>query len=543
MNNDGNYLNHSAPTFVLVSEQHIEGHKMYPILTGAQKYYLSMFVLLAIINKCHGQFSAASSQQKSAPVPVSGDSAEETLTTRKSSTSLSTNSASKSSKKTSLGVNNSKDSDSEGNSFWSSFLGDSFPNTESKTSSRKTSGRKLGSRVSGNRIGGSDNRNECDSTSTSNGQEKISSVRVSKQQDKKHGISQTDTTKSDGHLEASSHALLLQHQSTTNDSKELSLNQNKNEADAGHLYAPENANSEKVDYNTQEVAIAPAESETKAISERLKPSPGKSQKGKKKPLSPETEACKSHDNSSLQDVSVVKNSELLKEKRSNAGYKGPQSLSELEAPSPNTDPVYSKQNEKSAESQKAVQSTQDASPSNRLSTQVVVEGFANAITESVSSDHDESSVVDPVDNAAISDIAVHDIQQEPSEQNKVFDVKPLASSTPNRHAKEQSVSLDKRAKPELMPPQTPDDNLNQNEDPLADVVYESKSPVSNIIDNKTISENVSEMFVEAVSIAEIKKSAHNIPKQEIEEIACEESAFGQADQVPLQQASTNSGEF
>ena len=51
------------------------------------------------------------------------------------------------------------------------------------------------------------------------------------------------------------------------------------------------------------------------------------------------------------------------------------------------------------------------------------------------------------------------------------------------------------------------------------------------------------MFVEAVSIAEIKKSAHNIPKQEIEEIACEESAFGQADQVPLQQASTNSGEF
>ena len=55
MNNDGNYLNHSAPTFVLVSEQHIEGHKMYPILTGAQKYYLSMFVLLAIIKHRHAK--------------------------------------------------------------------------------------------------------------------------------------------------------------------------------------------------------------------------------------------------------------------------------------------------------------------------------------------------------------------------------------------------------------------------------------------------------------------------------------------------------
>ena len=505
---------------------------------------MSMFVLLAIINKCHGHFSAASSQQKSAPVPVSGDSVEETLTTRKSSTSLSTNSASQSSKKSSLGVNNSKDSDSEANSFWSSFLGDSFPNAESKTSSCKTSGRKLGSRVSGNRIGGSDNRNECDSTSTSNGQEKISSVRVLKQQDKKHDISQTDTTKSDEHLVASSHALLLQHQSTTNDSKELSLNQHKNEADAGHLYALENANSEKVDYNTQEVAIAPAESETKAKSERLKLSPGKSRKGKKKPLSPETDACKIHDNSSLQDVSVVKNSELLKEKRSNAGYKGPQSLSELESQSPNTDAVYSKQNEKSAaESQKAAQNTQDASPANRLSTQVVVEGCANAVTKSVSSDHDESSVVDPVDNAAISDIAGHDIQQEPSEQKKVFDVKPLASSTPNRYVKEQFVSLDERAKPELMPPQPADDNLNQSEDPVADVVYESKSPVSNIMDNKTISENVSEMFVEAASIAEIKESAHNTPKQEIEEIACEESAFGKPDQVPLQQPSTSSGEF
>lgn len=463
---------------------------------------------------------------------MSGDSAKETLTTRKSSTSLSANSASKSSRKTSSGVNDSKDSDSEGNSFWSSFLGDSFTNAESKTSSRKTSGRKLGSRVSGGRTGGSDNRNESDSASTSNGPENISSVRLLKQQDKKH-VNVTDTTKSDEHLVASSHALLLQKQSTTNDSKELSLNQDKNEADSVNLQGLENASTEKVDYNIQEVAVASAESETKAKSERLKLSPSsKSRKGKKKVLSPETDVCMSHDNASLQDVSAVKNSELLKEKRSNAGYKEPQSLLELETQSPNTDPLCSTQNEQSKESHKTADNTLDATPAHSLSTQVVVGGFANATTKSISSDHYESSVVHLTDNAVITDKARHEIQQEPSEQNKFFDVKPLASSTPNRCVKEQSALQDKAVKTELTPSQPADDNLNQSEDSLTDAVYESESPVTNVMDNKTISENVAEMFMEAASITDNKESGHDIPKQEIKEIASAASA-----------ASANSGEF
>ena len=441
-------------------------------------------------------------------------------------------------------MNNSKNSDSEGNSFWSSFLGDSFTNAESKTSGRKTSARKLGSRVSGNKIGGSDNRNESDSTTISNGQENISSVRLLKQQDTKHDINVTDTAKSDEHLLASSHALLLQQQSTTNDSKELSLYQGQNEADSVNLYALENASSENVDYNTQEVAVAPAESETKAKSERLKLSPsGKSRKGKKKALLPETDVYKSRGNAILQDVPAVKNSELLKEKRSNAGYKEPQSLLELEAQSPNADPVCSTQNEQSKESHKTAQNSLDTSPANDLGTQVVLEGLANAVTKLVSSDHDESPVVDAVENAAITDTAGHKIQQEPSEQNKVFDIKPLASSTPIHHVKERSVSLDKTAKTELTPQQPADDNLNQSEDSLADAVYEPKSPVSNIEDNKTISENVAEMFVEAASIAENSESVHNIPKQEIKEIASATSAAGNTDQVQLQQPSTNSGEF
>jgi len=488
-------------------------------------------------------FSADSSQQKSAPVPVSGESAEETLTTKKSSTSLSTNSGSKSSRKTFLGVNNTKDSDSEGNSFWSSFLGDSFTNAESKTSSRKTSARKFGSRVSGNRIGGSDNRSESDSTTSSNGQENISSLRLQKQQDNKHGINQADTTKSDVHLVASSHALLLQQQSTTNDSKELSLNQDKKDADSVDLYPLENASPEKVDYNIQEVAVVPAESETKTKSEGLKlSSSGKSHKGKQKT---ETDICKSHGNASLQEVSAVKNNELLKEERSNAGYKERQSLSELEAQSPNTDLVCSTQNKKSQESYKTAQNTLDASPANDGSTQVVVEEFANAVTKLVSSDHDKSSVVDPMDNAVITDRAGHEIQQESSEQNKVFDIKPLASSTPSRHVKEQSVSLDKTAKTDLTFPQLADNNLNQSEDSISDVVNGLESPVSNNEDNKTISENVAEMFVEAASIAENKESAHNTPKPEIRETASAESPVGNADHMLhiLQQPSTNSGEF
>ena len=488
-------------------------------------------------------FSAVSSQQKSTPVPVSGDSAEESLTTRKSSTSLSTNSASKSSRKTSLGVSNSKDSDSEVNSFWSSFLGDSLTNAESKTSSRKTSARKLGSRVSGNRTGGSDNRHESDSTTASNGQENISSVRLLKQQDKKHDVGATDTTKSDEHLVASSHALLLQQQSTANSSKELCLTQDKNKAESVKLNALKNIVPEKVDYNTQEEAVTPAESETKAKSERLKLSPSSKSrgKGKKKPLSPETDVSKSHGNPSLQDVSAVRNSELPKEKRSNAGYKEPQSLLELEAQSPNTDPVHSTQNDKSEESYKTAENTLDVTSASNLGTQVVVDGFANAITKSVNSDHDKLSVVDPMDNAVVTDAAGHEIQQEPSEQNKVFDVKPLASSTPNRRIKKESALLDQTAKTELIPSRPADDNINQTEDSLADVVYQSESPVSNITDNKTISENVAEMFMEAASIADNKKSAYNIPKQEVKEKASADS--GDADKEPIQQPSTNSGEF
>lgn len=99
--------------------------------------------------------STASSKQKSAlSSESSGSSKENSIARKSSSSSLSTTTASKSSRKSSPVIVNSTENDkAEGNSFWSSFLGDSFHSTakniDSKTSSHRTAGRKPGARVSG----------------------------------------------------------------------------------------------------------------------------------------------------------------------------------------------------------------------------------------------------------------------------------------------------------------------------------------------------------------------------------------------------------
>lgn len=98
-----------------------------------------------------------------------GDFVEEILIIRKFFILLIINLVLKLSKRIFLGVNNLKDSDSEGNLFWLLFFGDLVLNVEFKILSRKISGRKFGFRVSGNRIRGSDNRNEYDSISILNG--------------------------------------------------------------------------------------------------------------------------------------------------------------------------------------------------------------------------------------------------------------------------------------------------------------------------------------------------------------------------------------
>lgn len=481
--------------------------------------------------------SAASSKPKS--TSSSSSNAKESLTTRKSSSSSSATTTSKSSGKTSSDLNNSKESDSEGNSFWSSFLGDSFSstttNTESKTSSRRTSGRKLGSRsnstttVNEGNVGGGDDKNELESVNTSSN----SSGRTLKQHTKRN-INQTNTAKSDGNLQAS-HALLSHQEGTANGSKDLS-NQDENVTDFVNSQVVEDTSPEKAEFNTQELIVAPGESEKKLKSERLKlSSTGKTRKGNKEVFTPGNDVSKDQNDASLQDVSPVKNSEVSKEIKSNASHEEPASPSQ----SHNTETdIYSTPKWKPVESHETNENANTTQNTDIISSQDVGEGLSNVVSKSVNSDLNGSSFVDSTDNVVFTDKTGQEIQQGP-EQNKFLDVEPLASSTPNHHVKERSASLDKVTKLELTPSQPVDEYtevLNQKEDALVYAVQESESPITDAKEDKTVSENVAEMFKEATSFIEEKESTGS-RKQEIE--ACTDS---EVNKLPLQQSDTSNGE-
>lgn len=481
--------------------------------------------------------SAASSKPKS--TSSSSSNAKESLTTRKSSSSSSATTTSKSSQKTSSDLNNSKESDSEGNSFWSSFLGDSFSstttNTESKTSSRRTSGRKLGSRsnstttVNEGNVGGGDDKNELESVSTSSN----SSGRTLKQHTKRN-INQTNTAKSDGNLQAS-HALLSHQEGTANGSKDLS-NQDENVTDFVNSQVVEDTSPEKAEFNTQELIVASAESENKLKSERLKlSSTGKTRKGNKEVFTPGNDVSKDQNDASLQDVSQVKNSEVSKEIKANASHEEPASSSQ----SHNTETdVYSTPKWKPVESHETNENANTTQNTDIISSQDVGEGLSNVVSKSVNSDLNGSSLVDSTDNVVITDKTGQEIQTG-SEQNKFLDVEPLASSTPNHHVKERSASLDKVKKLELTPSQPVDEYtevLNQKENALVYVVQESESPITDAKEDKTVSKDVAEMFKEATSFIEEKESTGS-RKQEIE--ACTDS---EVDKLPLQQSDTSNGE-
>ena len=484
--------------------------------------------------KQHLSFAAASSKQKSTSSSQSGSSGKES--TRKSS-SLSAATTSKSSRKTSSDLKNLKDNDSEGNSFWTSFLGDSVSSntskSESKTSSHRTSGRKLGSRLSGGNVGGSDDKNEPDSVNTSKGNENTASARSLKQH-KKHDINLTDSAKSESNL------LISQQDSTTNGSKDVA---NQNTTDS--VNSQENACPEKAEYNTQELSVVPVETEreNRAKSERLKlSSSGESHKGnlKEKRKLPGDDVFKVGNDASMQDVSAVKNSDVSKEKKANADYKEPGSL--LESQSPDTDSSYSaKKSEQFEELHKTANNTLDSSHLHKLSSQDIGDRSSIIANESMSSDLDGPSLVDPTNNAVITDKSGYEIQQESAGQNKFLDVEPLASSTPNPCVKEQSISLDKTAvKTKLTPAQPTDENkedLNQNGDLLVYAVHGSEIATTGIKENITISENVAEMFMEAASIVEDKESPKSIPKQEINE--SDSDVTNAVNRLPLQQTSTN----
>lgn len=311
--------------------------------------------------------------------------------------------------------------------------------------------------------------------------------------------------------------LISQKENTTSGSKDLSLDENA--TDSVNSPAVENASPEKAENNTQQLSVASVESENKVKSERLKlSSPGKSHKGKKDVITPRNDVFKGQNDSFVQDVFAVKNSAVSKEKKTMAPHIEPGSLLEVESQSFNTDTA----GQLNESHHTAAENMLDTNHSHKLSSQEIGDGISNVASESMSSELNRSSVVDPTNTTVINDKAAQDVQQEPAEQNKFLDVEPLASSTPNRCVKEQ----DKVAKTELTPVQPADENkesLNQNEDLLLDAVHESDSSATGIKENSTISENVAEMFMEAASIVEDEESPQSIPKQEINETASGDS--------------------
>lgn len=444
--------------------------------------------------------------------------------TRKSS-SASLSAASKSSRNKSSDVKNSKDSSNEGSSFWSSFLGDSVSSdtlkAESKTSSHRINGKKLGLRVSGGNTGSSDDRNELNSANSTR-EKGNSSSRKSLKQDKKQDVNVTDSAKSESNLEAS-HVLTSQTESAANYSKDLSY-QDENVTDSANSKEVENAGLEKAECSsTPELSVAPVKRhESKEKSERLK----LFSSGKSEEITPGNDEFQGQINASMQGSSAGKNNEVSKEKRATAPHKEPGSLLEGESQSPNSDTVHSFQKKQLKQSQHTVE---NINHSHKLSSQLDSgDGFSKVACESVSSDLDGWSVMDPTDNAVIPVKTGHEIQQEPAEQNKFLDVKPLASSTPNHYVKKQ----DRQARTKLTHSQPANENkeeLNQNE---------SESSATGIKD--TTSENVAEVFLEAVSFVEDKQLPQSIPKQEFKEPTCVDSDVKNAvNQLTVRQTITN----
>lgn len=163
------------------------------------------------------------SKQESPSPSVSPDSTNKSSLTRNSSSSSSMTALLNSSRKSSSGVLNSKENNStEGSSFWSSFVGDSLStattNNDSNTSSHRVTGRKPSPRVSGT-VGGrkgreSGIRKKSESLNNATDREEIFSATESEKQ-KSDGIDFKETSKSPNSLHMSgSYADLLKERVT-----------------------------------------------------------------------------------------------------------------------------------------------------------------------------------------------------------------------------------------------------------------------------------------------------------------------------------------
>lgn len=441
-----------------------------------------------------------------------GSSVKESLITKKSSSSLSATSTSKSTRKASSDENNAKENDSEGNSFWSSFLGDSFTSapmkSESKTSSRRSAaGRKPGSRVSRTTrrsVGG--NETATPSDNSSNEKENLSSSRTVKQ-DGKNEDSVINTFKSKTHLSTSKSNAL--HEKSEKKTK---------------VPVVEDGREENVKDHVQKSTVKTIESGSAIGSKDLIVSDENSFDSNSEKL---VKDSLGNDNTVLLNNSVNTNSRGLKERNLTTAREEPVLSVGRQSEGQN---LVTKSTVDTAElvseelhrTDKEVKGVEDSviTVKSQDSEEVESPSMITSMNSGSTVDHNDTCT-DSTDNIVGADTAIQEVPSEKAEKQKFVEVEPLASSTPNQFSKGLSVMSSKEAN-------STDEELplkfgEYSEDLSVIKENDSELPISGLKEDQPVSKNIeNEQFED---------------RFQSEEVPCEGMKNTAEDSLLLQQSS------
>ena len=484
--------------------------KYIPILDG----WMSVQKFLVMVS-C--SVSTASSKQKSDFSSVSTGSARESLTTRKSSSSLSTTVPSKSPRKSSSGDTDSKDIDSnESNSFWSSFLGDSLSssttNNDSKTSNRRTAGRKPGSRVSGTAAGrkvrSKEDRKEA--INTARDKDSISSAKPLKE-DKSDGMDITDSTKAESNLLVPS-VNLSQQQETGDFAKDLCNKiENKICSDVSEVGE---GNLPKGSCDAQNNSVTPVQRSKGLELKHSNTSPAEqSQRHNNEELN-----TPGNDSVPLLNISVEASSKDLQKEEPIAANEEPVSVVEVQNQNRDTQAMNSSVLEQPAGSHEtnAITLERIVKTDGIIHSQNAKEVAARVVSSSVSQGHDTSPVMDStVSYTVVTDEAEHAFPTESTDQHRFHKGVPLASSTPNNVFNKKSDKETKIGEASSPDPTEDSDVLNKSEG-LVNISF------TGIKENEPVFVNETELIKDVAFGKESKQSEDSIPQQQIKEIPCKE---------------------
>lgn len=474
-------------------------------------------------------FSTASSKQKSDFSSVSTGSGRESLTTRKSSSSLSTTVPSKSPRKSSLVDTDSKDIDSnESNSFWSSFLGDSFSssttNNDSKTSNCRTAGRKPGSRVSGTAAGrkvrSKDDIKEA--VNTARDKDSISSAKPLKH-DKNDGVDITNSTKAESNLLVVSSVNLSQQQETGDFAKDL---HNKVEKKiCSDVTEVGEGNLQKGSCDAQNNSVTPVErSKGLELKHSITTPTELSQRDNNEELN-----TPGNDSASLLNISEEASSKDLQNEEPIAANEEPVSVVEVQNQTRDTRAVNSSVLEQPEGSRdtNAITLERIVNTDGIIHSQNAEEVSTRAVSSSVSLGLDTSPVMDStVSYTVVTDKAELSFPTESTDQHRFHKGEPLASSTPNTFLDKESnkeTKIEEASSPE---PSEDSDVLNQSEG-LVNISF------TGIKENEPLFVNETELIKDVVFVEERKQFEDSIPQQQKEEMPCKE--------VETQHLSMNNG--